>query len=120
MATPSPSATHCHSIEIWGLHDLNGEPAASGVLLREATYDATANAVQVSAAQMTRSRVGPVYACRATVVCCTQTFSVEASDSVRVVELRVLDNHGASNTCVYRLQVHGTPKDGAQLSLPGH
>lgn len=82
------------SIEIWGLHDVNGEPADSGVLLREATYDATANAVQ--------------------------TFSVKESDSVRVVELRVLDNHGASNTCVYRLQVHGTPKDGTQMSLSGH
>ena len=44
----------------------------------------------------------------------SQTFSVGASDSVRAVQLRVLDNHGAANTCVYRLQVHGTPQDGAQ------
>ena len=46
---------------------------------------------------------------------CVQTFAVEGSSpGVRVVQLRVLDNHGAGNTCLYRLQVHGTPQDGAQ------
>ena len=46
------AAYHCHSIEIWGLHDVDDESADNGMLLLEAVYDATANAVQVWGAWM--------------------------------------------------------------------